>query len=91
MFNNLKIYLLNHIDNLIEKGHIFSHIDELNLSTNNDKSYMTFDYNIQHPMQAVELKVNMNIAKNSHLIISLNRSHNHPLIRKYSHIAKVEK
>ena len=41
-------------------------------------------------MQAIELKSNVNIAKNPHLINSLNRSHNHPLIRKYSHIRKVE-
>ena len=28
----------------------------------------------------------MNIARNPHLINSLNRNKNHPLLRKYSHI-----
>ena len=41
-------------------------------------------------MHAIELKLIMIIAKNPHLINSLNRSHNHPLMRKYYHIAKVE-
>ena len=49
---------------------------------------MTYDYYIQHPIPAVELKLNMILAKNPHLINSLNRSHIHPLIRKYSHIAE---
>ena len=35
-------------------------------------------------MHMVELKFNMIIAKNPHLISSLDRSFNHPLIRKYS-------
>ena len=51
---------------------------------------MTYDYCIQHPMQAIELKFNMIFGKDSNLITSLNRSHFHPLIRKYSHIAKVK-
>ena len=37
-------------------------------------------------MPAVELKFNMMISKNPHPIKSLNRSHIHPLIRKYSYI-----
>ena len=46
---------------------------------------MTCNYYLQHPIQAVERKLNLIIAKNPHLINSLNRSHNHPLIRNYSH------
>ena len=37
-------------------------------------------------MPICEIKINMNIAKKSDLINSLNRFHNHPLIRKFSHI-----
>ena len=37
-------------------------------------------------MQAIEIKLNMIIAKNPQLITSLDRNKNHPLIRKYSHI-----
>ena len=83
---NLKRHLLHHIDNFIEKGLIFSHIDEMNITTVNDKVYMTYEYYIEHPMPAVELKLNMVLSKNPHLIKSLNRSHIHPLIRKFSYI-----
>ena len=41
-------------------------------------------YYIQHPMPAVERKINMNIAKNPQLINSVDRNKNHPLIIKYS-------
>ena len=41
-------------------------------------------------MPAIELKLNTIIAKNPHLINSLNRSHIHPLIQKSSHIGNVE-
>ena len=58
----------------------------MNITTVNDKMYMTYDYYIKHPMPAVELKLDMIISKNPHLIKSLNRSPIHPLIRKYSHI-----
>ena len=80
----MKTYLLYDIDNFIEKGHDFSHIDEMNVTVVSDKMYMTYDYYIKHPMPALELRLNMIISKN--LIKSLNRSHIHPLTRKYSHI-----
>ena len=62
----------------------------MNISTVDNKMLMTCDNYNKHPMQAIELKLNMIIAKNPHLINSTNRYHNHPLIRKYSHIHKVE-
>ena len=61
----------------------------MNITTVNDKMYITYDNYIQHPMQAVELKLNIIIAKNPLLINSLNRYHIHALIRKYSYINKV--
>ena len=82
----MKRFLLYDIDKFTDKGHEFSHIDEMNITTVNDKMYMTYDYYIKHPMSAVELKSNMIISKDPHLIKSINRSHIHPLIRKYSHI-----
>ena len=78
---NLKRYLLFHFDNFIDKGREFSHIDEMNIITVNDKMYMTYDYYIKHPMSTVELKLNMIISKNPTLIKSINRSHFYPLIR----------
>ena len=85
-FMNLKKFLLHHNDNFIEKGHIISHIDVMNITTVNDKMYMSYKYYIQHPMPIVERCLNMVIAKNPHLIKSLNRSHIQPLIRKISYI-----
>ena len=39
---NVKRYLLNKIDNFIEKGYIFSHIDEMNITIIIDKLFMTY-------------------------------------------------
>ena len=50
------------------------------------KMNMTYEHYIKQPMQAVELKLNMIVAKNPHLINSLYRYIKHPLIRKISHI-----
>ena len=47
---------------------------------------MTYEHYVNQPVHALELKLNMIIAKNPELIISLDRNKNHPLIRKYSHI-----
>ena len=88
--NILKRFLLYQIVNFIEKGQIFSHIREMIITTVNDKMYMTYDNYIQHPMQAVELNLNMSIAINPHLINSLKRSHIHPLIQKLSYINTVK-
>ena len=83
---NLRRYLLNKIDNFIEKRYKISHIDELNITTVNDKMFMTYNYYITCPMPAVELKLNMILSKNPHLIKSLNRSHIHPLFQKNTYI-----
>ena len=83
---NLRRYLLNKIDNFIEKWYIFSHIDEMNITTINDKMFMTYNYYITCPMPAVELKLNMILSKNPHLEKSLNRFHIHPLIQKFSYL-----
>ena len=83
---NLKRCLLYHIDSFTDKGYKFSTIYEMNITTNIDKMYMTYDYYIKHPMSALELRLNMIISKNPNLIKSLNRSHIHLLIRKYCHI-----
>ena len=83
---NLKRFLLYHIEDFIEKGQLFSHIDEMNITTINDKIYVSYKYYFQHPMPMVERRLNMAIGKIPHLIKSLNRSHIHPSIRKYSYI-----
>ena len=83
---NLKRFLLYHNAVFIEKGQNFSHIDEMNITTVNDKMYMSYKYYIQHPMPMVERRLNMVIAKSPHLIKSLIRSYIHPLFREYSYI-----
>ena len=75
------------INDINNQGYTFDRIDELNIITIADKMDMTYDFYIKHNMCAFELKLNLIPAKNPHLINSLNRFHNHPLIRKHPHIA----
>ena len=83
---NLKRFLLYHVDGFIEKGQIFTHVDEMKNFTINDKMYMSYIYYFQHTMPMVERRLEMVIGKNPHLLKSLNRSHIHPLFRKLSYI-----
>ena len=79
-FMNLKRFLLFFIDKFIEKGHTFSHIDEMNITAVKDKMYRSYKHYIQHPRPMVERRLNMVIAKNLHLKKSLNRSNIRPII-----------
>ena len=60
---NLERYLLSHIEDFIDKGYVFSHIDEMNISTVDATMYMTHDNYIKHPVPAIELKLNSILAK----------------------------
>ena len=82
----MKRYLLYWTECVIEKRHMFSHLNEMNITTTNDEMNMTYEYYIKQPTQAAELRLNMIIAKNPHLINSLKRYFNHLFIRKYSHV-----
>ena len=82
MLINLNSYLPGGNEDFLEKGYIFSHIDQMIIITVNDKMYVTYNNYIEHPMQAIELKINMIIAENPYLIVSLNRYHIHPLVQK---------
>ena len=44
---------------------------------------MSYNYYLNQPMQTIERRLNMNIAKNPQLINSLKRGGDHSLIRKY--------
>ena len=46
---------------------------------------MTYEYYINQPLHAVELRLNLIIVKIPQLVNLLDRIKNHPLIRKYSH------
>ena len=52
------------------------------LKTIKDRCNMTYKYYMNLPMSKVERRINFNIAKNPHLINTLDRTKNHPLIRK---------
>ena len=47
---------------------------------------MAYECYINQPMQAIEIKLNVIIAKNPQLVNSLDQNKSHPPIRKYSHI-----
>ena len=51
-----------------------------------DRCNMTYENIINQPMSMCERKINTNIARKQHLINSLDRKKNHPLIGKFSHI-----
>ena len=86
LHNNLKHQLSSQINSLTSKSYKFYHITERNIKTINDKFSMSYEHYINQPMQAVEMKLNMSIAKNPNLINPLNRFQNHPVIRKFSPI-----
>ena len=45
-----------------------------------DRCNMTYEHCINQPMHMCERKINLNFAKTPHLINSLDRNKNHPLI-----------
>ena len=45
---------------------------------------MTYEYYINQPMQAIELQLNLVIAKNPQLTNSLDRNKNHPIKKIFS-------
>ena len=67
-------------------GYIFYKINQKTINIIIDRCDMTYDYYMNLPMSMVERQIIFNIAKNPHLINTLDRTKNHPLMRKYSHI-----
>ena len=83
---NLKIFLIYWIDKFTRRGYKLLHINEMNIITINDKRNMTYEHFIEQPMQMVEIKLEMILSKNPHLITSVDRIIIESLIRKYSKI-----
>ena len=54
------------------------------ITNNNDKMNMTYKQFTKQPMQAVESRLHVNIAKNPHLLTSSSRYINHHLIKNFS-------
>ena len=60
---NLEDSLHHYFDEFPENGYIFSHIDEMNISTINDTQYMTYEYYIHPPMPSIQRRLNIILAK----------------------------
>ena len=82
-FVNLKTFLLFWIEFFIRRGCKFSQNNGRNFSTIVDKMNMIYEHYVKQPMQPIELKLNMIIAKNPNLKNSLITSNNHPLFVEY--------
>ena len=85
-FININKYLLYDIDCFKSRGYKFYNISQMTNNINSDGCNMTYYHYLIQPMNMCEKKTNMIIAKNPHLINSLDRNKNHPLIRKFLHI-----
>ena len=79
----LRDFVLSKIKYFEKQGHIFSHKSEMNITLISELRIMTYEHYLQQPKAMLEWKLNAILAKNTKLIKSLNRSHIHPLIRKY--------
>ena len=84
--NKMKAYLLSSIEYFKSRGYIFCNINHITIDIISDKCNVTYEYYINRPMQAFELKLNMIVAKNPELIKVFGGSKNNPLIRQHSHI-----
>ena len=71
--NNIKSYLLYYIDSCKSGGYKFSNINHLTIDKISCMCNMTYEHYIIQPMEAIELKLNMIIAKNPQLVNSLGR------------------
>ena len=83
---NIKSYLLFYIDSCEINGYKFKNINHMIMKTITCKCNMSYKHYINQPMSMLERRINMIIAKNRRLINAIDRTKNHPLIRKYSHI-----
>ena len=83
---NINRYLIYDNECFKSRGHKFYNINQMAINIFSDRSNMTYENYINQPMSMCETKINMIFARNPHLINSLNRNKNHPLIRQYLHV-----
>ena len=82
----IKSYLLYSVDCFKSRGYKNYNINQMSIKSLSDRCNMTYKSYMNQPMQSVERRMNMIIARNPQLIHLFNRNKNHSLIRKYSHI-----
>ena len=80
---NLKSYLFFYTESHDIRNFI---INNMIINTISCLCNMTYKKYLNSPMSMFERRINFIINKNPELINALDRSKNHPLIRKYSHI-----
>ena len=66
-------------------GYKFYKFNQMTINLINDRCNLTYDFYMNLPMSMVERQINFNIAKNPHLINTLDRTKNHPLLRNFSY------
>ena len=81
----IKSCLLYYIDSFSSKGCIFHNLKQMTINSIHDRCNITYSEYLKLPLNAVERKINMIIAKKPQLINVLERNKNHPLIGKNSH------
>ena len=72
-FINENRFLLYDIDCLKSRGHKFYNINQMTIIIISYRCNMTYEHYINQPMSICERKINMNKARNPHLINSLDR------------------
>ena len=83
---NINKFLLYDIDCFKSMGYKFYIVNQMTINLISDRCNLTYEKYINQPMSMCERKINIIIARNPEKIKSLDRSKNHPLIIKYSHI-----
>ena len=68
------------------KGYTFNHIADMNNINIAYKLDMSYEYYLKHTLHAVEWRLNAMMSKNKNLIIKIDRSRRHPLVKKFSHV-----
>ena len=82
----MKKYLIYYTYLVFSRRRKFSHISKLKIKSFNNMRYMNYKYHLKQPMQMIEQRTKMIIAKYPQLINSLDRDGDHPLITTYIHI-----
>ena len=78
--------MLFYIDSCELDGYNIIKIKRLNINITTCLCNIAYEYYIKQPKPMIEWKINMILAKYPHLINKLDRTKNHPMIRKYSYI-----
>ena len=84
-------YLFYDINCFKSRGHKFYNINQMTINIIGDRCNMTYEHYVNQSTHTCERKLNVNIARNPHLINSLDLNKRHPLIRKYLHIPSKNK